>query len=145
GTEFVLIGQLGKFVDSSTIAASGLSFQSIPNLRINATVSANQLTVAIKTAANADATATTPIPVAFRDATIANGDPVVVNIVASLSITVASSNTLGCQNGVMCRIWILLANNSGTAAVCLYNARSGTSVVGINEAALQSGASGTTG
>lgn len=145
GTQFVLQGQLGKFTDSSVIANSALAFGGVVNLQLNATVSANALTIAVKTSAGADPTATTPVLVPFRDVTIASGAPVIVPITAALSFTIGSTNTMGCVSSQMCRLWLTLINNGGTAALCAYNALSGVNIAPINEAALQTSASGTSG
>lgn len=145
GTQFVLQVPLGKFADSSALANSALSFGAPVNLQINATVSANALTIAIKTSASADATAATPILVPFRDVTIASGAPSVVPIVAALSLTIASTSTMGCVSGQMCRLWVVLFNNAGTAVLGAFNALSGANVAPINEAAVQTCASGTSG
>ena len=145
GTQWVLDDPLGKYTHASTLANSALSFGAAINLQINATVSTNALTIALKTAAGADATATTPILIPFRDVTIANGDPVIVPVTAALSFTIGSTNTMGCVSAQMCRLWIVAINNGGTAALCAFNALSGTSIAPINEAALQTSASGTSG
>lgn len=145
GTEWVLDDPLGKYTHASTLANSALAFGMNVNLQINATVSTNALTIALKTAAGVDPTATTPILIPFRDVTIANGDPVVVPVTAALSFTIGSTNTMGCVSAQMCRLWIVGINNGGTVALCAFNALSGTNVAPINEAALQTSQSGTSG
>lgn len=128
------------------LANSALGFNAPPNFQINASVTSNALTISVVGNNGSNASAGNPVPVAFRDSTIANGDPVVVSLQAALSFTIASGNTMGCQNSVMCRLWLFAINNGGTIALCAYNANSaGTSIVGLNEQALQSSASGTSG
>ena len=112
------VGTLG----SANVGNSQVGFNAPLNLQINATVSANALTVAIKTNAGADAGATTPIIVPFRDSTVANGDPLIRTITSALSFTVASTNTMGTTSAIPFRLWVTLFDNAGTVAVCLYNA-----------------------
>lgn len=155
GTQFILQGQLGKYTNSSTLSNSTLSYGAIGNLQLNATVGTNALTIAVKTTSGADATATTPILIPFRSSTIANGAPNVAALGSSLSFTIASGSTMGCASGVMCRLWIVAICSSGLSCtgsagtdvvgLCAFNARSGTSIAPINEAALQTGAAGTSG
>jgi hypothetical protein len=132
-------------VSAPYLANSALSFGYAVNLQLSASVGSNQLTVSVLTAAGATPSAVSPVLTSFRDVTIANGDPVVISLQSALSITIASGNTMGCVSAQMCRLWAVEINNGGTAGVCLFNALSGTSVVPLNEAALQTSASGTTG
>ena len=147
---FILNPALGKFVHASDLATSALSFGVPTNLQLVGSVSANALTIAVKTGASgsaspADATATTPVLVNFRDATIANGNPFLVPITSALSITIASSNTMGCVSTVVCRLWIVAINNGGTAALCAFNALGTSQVYPLNEGILWTSASGTGG
>jgi hypothetical protein len=145
---FVVLGPVNLPTTASTVGNSSLGFNMPPNLQINATVSTNALTIAVVGNNGSNASASNPILVAFRDATIANGDPVFESITGALSITIASTHTMGCQSSsIFCRLRVYLANNAGTVALCAYNSvnSSGPSIVGINEQALQSSASGTTG
>jgi hypothetical protein len=104
------------------------------------------LTVAIKTAANADATSGTPILIPFRDATLANGDPVIGSLQSALSFTVASTNTMGASSGnVAFRLWVIAYYNGGTLAVGLFNASTATQVFGLSEGDLVSTAASTNG
>ncbi len=92
------------------------------NLRINATVAGNALTVAFKAAnTNADATALNPITVLFRNSSLTAGDPVTARVTSALSITVPAGATLGASSGVPFRLWIVLFNNGGTIVPGLIN------------------------
>lgn len=133
-------------VGAVNLLASAQAFSVPPNLQINTSVGSNQLTIAIVGNNGSNASSASPIPVAFRDATIADGDPVFESITGALSFTISSGNTMGCQNAVMCRLWLFLANNAGTVVLCAYNANSGgTSIIGVNEQNLQTSAGGTSG
>lgn len=102
--------------------------------------------VAIKTAANADATSGSPVLIPFRDATLANGDPVISSLQAALSITVASTNTLGTSSGNLAfHLWVIAYYNGGTPAVGLFNASTATQIFGLSEGDLVSTAASTNG
>ena len=145
GTRFVLINQLGQSVLASSLAPSAYSFTSAVNLQIGTTVGSNNLTLSVLMAAGGNPSAASPVTIAFRDSTIANGDPVLVPVTGALSFTINSGNTMGCVSAQMCRLWVIAINNAGTAALCAYNALSGTNIIAPNEATVQTSASGTTG
>lgn len=142
---FNLISPTSLPINAAGLQTSAIGFNEPVNLQINASVSANALTIALKGINGSDASAINPIPVAFRNVTIANGSPEIVSLQAALSFTINSTSTMGCVSGQMCRLWLLMINNGGTAALCAFNALSGTIVAPINEAALQTSASGTVG
>ena len=160
GSRAILINPQGQSVQSSNLANSALAFGFATNLQIVASVNTNALTIAVKTgssgsASPADPTPTTPVLIPFRDNTIANGDPKVVQVTAALSFTIASGSTMGCVSTQMCRLWIVAICSSGidctnvagadVVGLCAFNALSGTSIAPINESALQTSAAGTTG
>ena len=145
GTFFNVMAPTALPIGAGNLTTSAFGFNASPNLQLNGSVSANQLTIAVKTSAGTDATSANPIPIAFRDTTIANGDPVWVSITGSLSFTIGSGSTMGCVNNVMCRLWIVAINNSGSVALCAFKAVSGTNVAAIDESQLQTSASGTSG
>lgn len=146
GTEFVLMTPAALPVGAAYIQNSGFGFGAPANLQINGTVNSNQLTIALKGINGSDPSAANPIPVAFRDSTIANGDPVWVSVTSALSFTIGSGSTMGCQSATMCRLWVFAANDAGTVRLCAYNARSGTaSIIAPDEAALQTSAAGSSG
>lgn len=91
------------------------------NLQINATVSSNALTIALKDRNGNDPSTASPVVLAFRDSTLTNGDPVIRALTGPLSITVPSGASLGTQNGTAGRIWIGLFDNAGTLVLGVYN------------------------
>lgn len=155
----IVSGQVSTFMYDSNGAIELLSpnlscgttqtqsgFVPATNLRIDATVNSNQLTVSLLAAnTGAAATAGNPILVPFRDTTIASGDPVWVSLTSSASLTIGSGSTMGCVNAQTCRLWVVAFNNGGSLAVCAINALSGYSVSPIDEGTLQSSAAGTSG
>ena len=130
---------------SSTLANSSLAFSVPVNLGISVVASANALTVSVLGNNGSAPSSTNQVLVSYRDTTTASGLPTVVSQQAALSITVAAGNTMGCTSAVACRLWIIMMNNAGTNALCLFNASSSTQIFPINEGALQASAAGTTG
>lgn len=94
-----------------------VSSQRINNLGIAFSVAASAATIAIKTAAGSDATATTPISIGFRNATSATGTFTTVNITGALSTVISSGSTLGQVSAIAAYIYVYLINNSGTAEI----------------------------
>lgn len=84
------------------------------NASITSSVAANALTIALKTAAGADASATDKILLPFRSATAATGSIEWVNVTAATSLVISSGSTLGTSNSVPFTIWIVAFNDAGT-------------------------------
>lgn len=121
--------------------ASFNSFDMPKNLSFTATVAANILTVtALAASSGTTPSAAVPIIFPFRDVTLANGDPVIVNATGSLSIstfTTAATFGVGSANQPF-RLWIAAFNNGGTPVLALINCSSTGAVSCPSEAALQS-------
>lgn len=147
GTVYVITSSAASTISvtAANLGNSTFSYGVPLNLQINATVGSNQLTIAIVGNNGSNASSSNPIPIAFRDTTIANGDPVIVSLQSSLSFTIGSGDTMGCVSGQMCKLWVWAINNGGTAALCAYNSLSGTNIVDLSEAALQTSGSGSAG
>jgi hypothetical protein len=155
GTQWVLQDQLGTFTEASTLASSALQSGMPYNMALSASVSANALTVSMLTAAGGTPSAASPVIIPFRNSTIANGIQQNVLVTGALTFTIASSATMGCTSAAMCRLWIVAICSSGlsctgspgtdTVGLCAINVRSGTNILSINEASLQTSASGTSG
>jgi hypothetical protein len=96
------------------------------NLQINASVATNALTIALKDRNGNDPTPVSPVIIAFRDPTIANGDPVIRAITTPLSITIPSTATIGTVNGQTNRLWVGLFDNAGTPVLGVYNSLNST-------------------
>jgi hypothetical protein len=107
-------------VIARTLNDSALGFALI-NGYLTATVAANALTVAIKTKAGADPSATDPVLVVFRNATLATGDYVVRSVTAATSVVVSSGSTLGTTSAVASTIQVLAIDNSGTVELAVVN------------------------
>jgi hypothetical protein len=103
------------------------------NLSITASVGSSILTLTFNGNNGSTPSATNPILCAFRDATIANGDPVWVSYAPStptaLSITTnAAGATLGSASTVPFRFWIVMFNSAGTLVPGLINCSTPTQI-----------------
>lgn len=86
-----------------------------------ASVASNVLTVAVKTFAGNDPSASDPVLFFFRDAAAATGDYTVRLVTSALSInTSAAGATLGSTNTVPFRLWVHAFDNAGTVVLALY-------------------------
>jgi hypothetical protein len=132
-------------VGSSSLTNSALGFNAALNLRLNASVASNALTIAIKGTNGSDPSTVNPVLIGFRDSTLANGDMIVDSLQSALSLTIASTNTMGASNGTPFRLWVFAFDNSGTVALALINCSSGASIFNCAEDQLQNSASGTSG
>lgn len=83
------------------------------NYAIAASVAANALTIAIKSAAGTDCTGADYASFGFRSATLTSGVYSVVTVTAALSMTVSSGSTLGSVSGQPAYHYIYAINNAG--------------------------------
>lgn len=112
------------------------------NFQLNASVNSNILGIAVKGNNGSDPSPSNPVLIPFRDSTLTSGDPVWVAVTSALSIsTNAAGATLGSQNAVPFRFWVVAFNNAGTAVLALWHSGAGaatTALNPLNEATLQS-------
>lgn len=118
-------------------------FDTPVNLQLNASVGSNILTIAVKGNNGSDPSERNPVMIPFRDATIANGDPVWRAVTAALSITTnATGATLGTANSVAFRLWVVAFDNGGPVVLALWQSVTGgatpTAVAPLNEGAVAS-------
>ena len=93
----------------------------LANLKLEATVNANALTIALKTIAGNDATANDPIWFAFRQVGLGDGGYTFGTLGSALSLTVSSGSTLGCLSGQDHRLYVGIANDGGSLRLFIYN------------------------
>jgi hypothetical protein len=118
-------------VTPSMFAAAAISLgATMLNGTIVPSVSGNALTLAIKTLAGADPSASDPVWFVFRSATASSGSYSVVEVTAALSTTVPASSTLGFANATPGRIWVTAVNNAGTVSLAVINCLSGANATG---------------
>ena len=110
-------------VNASMLLQSAAAFGlNMLNGTIVPSVSGNALTLAIKTLAGNDPSATDPVWFAFRSATASSGAMTVIEVTAPLSTTVPAGSTLGFANGTPGRVWIVAVNNAGTVSLAVKQA-----------------------
>jgi hypothetical protein len=110
----------------------------IINCTLQASVASNNLTVALKTNAGTDPTASNPCIVSFRNAVAATGNYVVVQVTSATSIVLNSGSSLGASSGIPFRVWVEGFNDGGTFRLAVSNQSVSTQIFPLNEAAAQS-------
>lgn len=87
----------------------------IQNLAIAASISSNILTVSLVTLLNATAPSSTdPIDIAFRNSTLATGQPVVRSVTAATTLTVGTAVSLGLPTATSNTFFVYALDNSGS-------------------------------
>lgn len=89
--------------------------------KLTASVGASALTIAVKTVGDADPSASSPVLVVFRSATIGNGGYTVMSIEAATSLVISSGSTLGTTNSTPFRLWVGGFNDGGTFRLAASN------------------------
>ena len=83
----------------------------VENLTITTSRTGNAETIALKTLAGTDPSASDPIRIGFNTTT---GGFAVIEITAATSIVLSSGSTLGATSGTIFRVWLVAFNDSGT-------------------------------
>ena len=138
-TAFVTAAGAAGVTDHSVtavkLATSSLGY-GLVNGTLVASVGSSALTIAVKTLAGTDPSASDPVYFVFRNATAATGNFVVRTVTAALSTTVANGSTLGSTNGIPFRIWITALDDGGTVRLGVMNARASGGLVALPEYSL---------
>jgi hypothetical protein len=95
------------------------------------TDSNTSLTIAIKTLAGNDPSASDPVWFVFRNATIGSGVPGVITVTAALNTKITAGSTLGSSNATPFRFWIAAVNSAGVVSLAVINCLSGTNIFGL--------------
>ena len=125
-----LTGFLGaQSVQTYNLGNTTQGFNAPANLQISATVLTDILTIAVVAANGATPTSNNPVLITFRDATIADGDPVTLRVTSAL--TTSTIGSFGVTNGVTnftpFRLWVVCFNNAGTPVLGLWQSVTWTS------------------
>jgi hypothetical protein len=91
----------------------------ILNGYIVASVSASAITLALKTTAGTDPSASDPVKIAFRNATVTNGVGVVRSVTAALSLVIPQGATLGFASSEVDVIYAAFLDNAGTVELAV--------------------------
>jgi hypothetical protein len=121
-----LVPAAGTITPAMLTSAAIASGATILNGYIVSSVAGGALTLAIKTLAGNDPSATDAVWFVFNEG--AAGPPAVIEVTAALNITIPSGSTLGTSNSVPFRFWLLAVNNGGTVALAVINCLSGTTI-----------------
>jgi len=101
----------------------------LDNYAITATVASNALTVALKTLAGTDPSATDITLMSFRSATAGTGTYTQRTITGALSLVVPSTATLGTTSAVASYLYVYALDNGGTVELAISSTLFDTTVV----------------
>lgn len=136
---WVLVSLPAVAATSSTLGTVGLTQLGLAyNVGIASSVGSSALTVSLKGADGNDPSASNPVVIPFRNATLATGTPVMRTVTAATSIVVASTKTLGTSSGVAFRLWVLAVDTGSGIELGLVNCLSGTSIMALSSSDLYS-------
>jgi hypothetical protein len=115
-----------------------ISGKSLINGKLVCSVGSNALTIALKTTAGTDPSASDPVLVYFRDATLTTGGHSVLSVTAAASLVISSGSTLGTANSTAFRFWVVGFNDGGTFRLGAVNCVNGGSVYNLADDTLES-------
>lgn len=116
-------------VTAPTLSASAMGLVGMINGTIVPSVAGSALTIALKTLAGADPSASDPVYAIFRNATAATGDYTVLTITAATSLVISSGSAMGVvANNTAFRLWVVGFNDAGTFRLGAINCLSGTDI-----------------
>ena len=138
GTGITFTGT-GPTTISATPVSTATDPGSITNCTLTAAVAGNALTVALKTQAGLDPTASDPCAISFRNASASLGNYSPISVTVATSFTTATSgSTFGASNNAPFRLWVTAWNNGGVVLLGLSKQSSPTGIFPIEEGILQS-------
>ena len=108
------------------------------NLEISTSRAAGAETIALKTAAGTDASASDKIRIGFRDATAGTGAYSVLDITAATSLVISSGSTLGATSATAFRLWLVGFNDAGTFRLGVIKCALTDGVYGLQDGVLAS-------
>lgn len=122
----------------ATLAGAQTPYGAVINGTIAESHTGNAATFALKTLAGTDPSATDPVLIAFRNATVGTGNYVYRTVTGALSLTISSGSTFGASNGTAFKVWIMLFDDAGTIRIGAINCLSGTSIYPLGQVPLAS-------
>lgn len=114
-------GNAGEVMRSD--GSGTLSWVPKVNYSLAGTVGSSALTIALKDAAGADASATSPIDIQFRNVTSATGTLINRSVSAALSTVVSSGSTAGFTSATTNYLYIYALDNAGTVELAWSSSR----------------------
>jgi hypothetical protein len=123
------------FGTDSTLSTAHGAFKNVGaptlnNAGLSAAVAGGALTIALKTAAGADPSATDPVLHSFRSATAGTGTVTMAAAAAAQSLVIPSTATMGATSAQAFRLWIVQFNDAGTLRLGAVNCLSGSDAAG---------------
>lgn len=103
------------------------------NLMIKAERAAGAETIALKTKAGTDPSATDPIYIGFRNVTAWTWDWTYLAITSAESVIIPSTATMGASNSVPFRLWLVWFNDWGTFRLGIVNTQSGNDIMALDD------------
>lgn len=117
---------------------------SMINGTLVASAASGALTIAIKTRAGGDPSASNPVSVVFRNPTAATGNYEIIQLAAATSFVISSGSTMGVASNTAFRLWLVGFNDGGTFRLGAINCSTATAIFslveGIASAAAEGGA-----
>ena len=110
---------------------TGITISDILSVRgygLAASVGSSALTISLKGADGNDPSASNPVKIAFRNASLPVGTPSLLTATSALSLVISSGSTMGFANATAGRLWIVAFNDAGTLRLGAINCRSGTDI-----------------
>lgn len=127
-------------VACTSLGQAGLMF-GLSNGKLVASVAANALTIAVKTASGNDPSANDPVSVAFRNSTLATGNYIIRIISSAFSATVPNSALLGITPALVntpFRVWVVALDDAGTPRLGVTVCYTGSTIGQLDESTLVS-------
>ena len=118
--------------------AAATSASLIDNLEISTSRAGNAETIALKTAAGTDPSASDKIKIGFRDSSAGTGAYSVVDITAATSIVISSGSTLGASNATAFRAWLVGFSDAGTFRLGVIKCALTDGIYGLQDNVLES-------
>lgn len=118
---------------SISTSAPPFGFDMPINMGLSVAVASNALTITLTDQAGSAPSATSPVLVPFRSATVATGSPSWLSVTASNTLTLSTGSSLGTSNGTAFRIWILGINDGGTFRLGAINCSTSSGITPLNE------------
>ncbi len=111
-----------------TLVGKQIGYGEIINGTITESNGSNAVTYSLKTLAGNTPSASDPVLLAFRNATVGTGNYVYRTITAALTLTISSGSTLATSNGVPFKVWLVIFDDAGTLRMGAINCVSTTNV-----------------
>src|SRR3990167_7316715 len=138
GTNETITNPWALGVNAGNVLFQGETVAAVNPWRFTATVDANALTITLQTINGATPTASSGVPIAFRNVTLTTPALTTVLVTAATTLVVPSGGELGLIANVGARLYVGAQNNAGTVALTIHNPVTTTGLFSVSESALVS-------